>query len=152
MKKLSLYAKAILLLALIPLGCQKDKDWQDETQNTVSQEIDFRSSQSFITGGGFQEITAPVLTVLGNSRPNPYAVENFTAAYNELYEPDVTSLPITHHYITFTPASHDELVALAKSDLDIYDYPLDKEIVEAGDYYVAPGKSLEDMPQLWAVL
>ena len=115
MRKLLSVSKVILLFCLLPLGCQKDAADLKEFQGVESGELNFRSNQVLVTGeGGLEELT-PVLTVLGAARANPYTVENFTAAYNELNDPDITSLPITHHYVTLTPESHEQLVELAKT-------------------------------------
>src|SRR6187399_135891 len=111
-------AIAITCIAvLVPIGCQKDSLEKDEMEDSNSQLLARDGDQNiFITGGGASEDTSINITTLGPTRENPYTVENFTAAYNELYDPDISSLPITDYYIKFTPTTHEEVEILATSD------------------------------------
>jgi len=142
-----------LLALLLPMGCKKDSlQTTPDTPPKLFGANRTDDTNIFDTSKDNPADTLQKITVLGNVRANPYTVENFTAAYNELYEPDVSALPTTHYYVKFSPATYDDQILLAKSDLNIYDYPLDREVIELGDYYLPPGKSATDMPDLYAVL
>ncbi|MEO1628668.1 MAG: hypothetical protein AAFV25_26205, partial [Bacteroidota bacterium] len=94
-----------------------------------------------------------VQTLLGAKRNNPYTVTNMTEAWNHLYPDDqYASLPATHKYLKFTPADVDQLVAIIENDLDHFDYPVEYELIREGDYYLSPGKTLDDLPELYAVV
>ena len=142
-----------LLALLLPMGCKKDSlQTTPDSPPKLFGANRTDDTNIFDTSKDNPADTLQKVTVLGNVRANPYTVENFTAAYNELYEPDVSALPTTHYYVKFSPATYDDQLLLAKSDLNVYDYPLDREVVELGDYYLPPGKSATDMPDLYAVL
>ena len=61
-------------------------------------------------------------------------------------------LQVTHLYVKFSPADFRELDRLEKEDIDLFDYPLDQKLISEGDYYTAPGKSIEDLPDYYAVV
>ncbi len=83
---------------------------------------------------------------LGEQLENPYSVENMQKALKELNSNglkstsiDETTIQPTHLYIKFIPKSEEELNILkSDSTLSLYDYPLDYEIEEGGDYYHDP--------------
>ena len=83
---------------------------------------------------------------LGEQLENPYSVENMQRALKELNNSGLKSASIeeatiqpTHLYIKFIPKNDDELDVLkSDSTLCLYDYPLDYEIEEGGDYYHDP--------------
>jgi hypothetical protein len=73
-------------------------------------------------------------TILGEKRKNPYTVENMNKAYMELYGKE-GNLKATHRYIKFNPTTPEHIKKLEKSGINVYDYPLDYEVIEMGDYY-----------------
>ncbi len=81
--------------------------------------------------------------VLGQKYDNPYSVKNMWAAYAELKnsgEP-IGNIPITATdlYVRFLPQDTAQYNALEKdTSLVLFDYPLDYEIVQEGDYYHDP--------------
>ncbi len=83
---------------------------------------------------------------LGKKLNNPYSVENMRKALKELNKNSVRTVGIdesliqpTHLYIKFMPKNEEELDVLkSDSSLCLYDYPLDYEIEEHGDYYIDP--------------
>ncbi|MEP6646487.1 MAG: hypothetical protein ABJC12_05320 [Saprospiraceae bacterium] len=89
---------------------------------------------------------------MGPPRENPYTVENFTAAYNELYNPDITSLPVTNFYIKFTPNTHEQLELLSNSELNIVEFPLDREVTHLGDFYIEHGTPRDQIVPMYAVV
>ena len=62
------------------------------------------------------------------------------------------ALTATHYYVKFSPSNLTQLAALEDEDIDLTSFPLDKELIFEGDYYLQPGKTLEDLPELWAVV
>ena len=142
MKKTFFQLASLCLLALLlPMGCKKDSlQTTPDSPPKLFGANRTDDTNIFDTSKDNPADTLQKVTVLGNVRANPYTVENFTAAYNELYEPDVSALPTTHYYVKFSPATYDDQLLLAKSDLNVYDYPLDREVVELGITICRPAK------------
>jgi hypothetical protein len=93
--------------------------------------------------------------ILGQQLQNPYTRDNMATAYNVLYGTQYTAadIPITHYYIKFTPADNDQLAKMdEETELDLYTHPLDYELLQDGDYYAAPGKDPNDIPELYTVV
>jgi len=59
------------------------------------------------------------ITVLGSIRSNPYAVETMRQAYNNLYNPDISSLSPNYLYVRFLPQSPENVKSLLDSDLEL---------------------------------
>ncbi len=83
-------------------------------------------------------------SILGRKLENPYSVKNMRIAYNNLQKGEKNkknSLDInaTHYYVKFKPANDEELSLLKlDSTLDLYDYPMDHEVVPEQDAYHDP--------------
>ncbi|MCY4562827.1 MAG: hypothetical protein OXC03_11165 [Flavobacteriaceae bacterium] len=83
------------------------------------------------------------LMVLGSQLENPYSVENMEKAlaglrkssrYNQFEDYRVTT---THYYLKYTPESEEHLDILSRDkNLILYGYPLDREIIVQGNYYI----------------
>ncbi len=99
------------------------------------------------------EELADSLTQLGRLRANPYTVANMSDAYRYLFDTDAPDLPITHHYIEFTPQTWQELGALVDS-FTVFDFDLRYEVIHIGQYYSQPGTDAADteIPKRWGVL
>lgn len=52
----------------------------------------------------------------------------------------------------FKPTSFDQLAKLEDQDIDLFDYPLDYEVVQEGDYYDDGVTGAESIPWLYAVV
>lgn len=91
-------------------------------------------------------------TLLGDLRTNPYTVSNMTAAWNSLYAGTITTLPATHLYVKFTPQDLDEMELLRLTGEMLYDFPLEYEVLEMGDYYPQEGLGPTDMLEYYAVV
>lgn len=88
------------------------------------------------------------LIKLGEKLENPYSVENMQKALDNLKNSNVSAksssvndieITTTHLYLRFKPKNEEELNILkADSTLVLYDYPLDYEITEIGDFYKDP--------------
>ena len=91
--------------------------------------------------------------VLGEKLINPFAIDNMQRAYQNLQKNNdsvsllfLDKLEPTHWYVRFLPENfeqYDQLVA--DTTLVLSDYPLDYEIVEAGDFYHDPSLG-DDVP------
>ena len=73
-------------------------------------------------------------TVLGEKRDNPYTLEAMQAAHDFLHG-GTRQLTATHYYVKFIPSSQEHLWALGDSDEVFYDFPLEYELIELGEYY-----------------
>ena len=140
--KQTAFSLITLLLGIVWYACEKDPMEFSRPESNIPVAAQSRSDQN-----GY------VQTLLGEARNNPYTVENMTLAWNSLYpEHSYTQLPATHQYIKFSPASMDELVVIIENELDHFDFPVEYEVLQEGDYYIAPGKSIEELPELYAVV
>ncbi len=55
-------------------------------------------------------------------------------------------------YVRFKPSNPAQLVTLEDLDIDLFDYPLDYELVQEGDYYNDGVTPAEEIPWLYAVV
>ena len=92
-------------------------------------------------------------TVLGTPLiGQPFSVANMKQASINLYGHSI-GITVTHKYVRFKPANDEQLQLLAESeDLDVFDYPLDSDVLIEGDYYPQPGIGENDYPWLYAVV
>ena len=125
--------RKILLCTLLALGviaCTKDFI---EPQNPQAPQLtSTRSGDDSSTSNNEGEI------VLGQKLNNPYSVENINNTVQGLYGP-VDMFDATHYYVRFLPEdSLDYHILLSDTTLLLFDYPLDYEITQDGDYYHDP--------------
>jgi hypothetical protein len=87
--------------------------------------------------------------VLGGELNNPFTVENLQRALDSLCDdPGNSSILIrtTDRQIKFTPDDYDEVKRLFRdTSLILFDYPLNRELITMGDYYIDPNQG-EDFP------
>ena len=130
MKHLRLIVMATVILG-ITWSCQQDEDLSPQIKEQVF------LSESDMNG----------MTKLGKQLENPYSVENMKKALKSLKASssngrtsgEEIEITTTHFYIKFKPKNEDELSVLKRdSTLILYDYPLDYEIEEVGDFYHDP--------------
>lgn len=71
-------------------------------------------------------------SVLGKKLENPYTVANMQKAWDNLYgEQRKETISASHYYIKFIPRDEGDLSLLHNDTLlDLYQYPLDYEIIE----------------------
>ena len=90
------------------------------------------------------------ITILGAQRSNPYTVANMAQAYNNL---GVTNVTVTakNQYVRFLPSSVVQLSmldsVLEAQNLEMFDAPMDYDVVKEGDYYQDP--SIPDSMVTW---
>jgi len=92
-------------------------------------------------------------TQLGGHINNPYLIENMMQAYKNLKgQYPAQRFSSNYLYIEFRPADFQQLDQLEEKDVDLFDYPLDQKLLTEGDYFLQPGKSIEDIPSYYAVV
>lgn len=80
-------------------------------------------------------------SLLGKKLENPYSVANMKKAYENLSNSLKSGVIIetTHYYVKFKPKNEDELNILKQdTTLELYDYPLDYEVIEGQEVYHDP--------------
>ena len=96
-------------------------------------------------------------TLLGNKLENPYSIENMQRALDILsekseYKSNIQLSP-SHLYIKFKPENYAEYSILkADSNLILYDYPLDFEIIQLGEFYHDPAIPLDKPTYLYCAV
>ncbi len=74
--------------------------------------------------------------VLGKKLDNPYSIENVRNTLKSLYPTrGATEIDPNGLYVRFLPANSEQLDQLAGLGLEMFDHPLDYEILRDGDYY-----------------
>ena len=137
------YAVAVTVIACTCLfsSCQKDESLTLDEQTFLTQE----DMQGMIK--------------LGKRLENPYTIENMKKALSLLEErqkgraTEEINVRVTHLYLRFLPEDSADLEILKQdTTLILWDYPLDYEITEGGDFYHDPEVPLErPTPQYCAV-
>ncbi|MCC6288431.1 MAG: hypothetical protein IT249_11145, partial [Chitinophagaceae bacterium] len=94
-------------------------------------------------------------TILGVHLPNPYIITNMKQAYKNIT--GQTSTPaVTHLYVRFKPSTAEQLSKLDSvmdlQSLDLFDQPLDYEVLQEGHYYQDPSIPLEQITWQYAVV
>jgi hypothetical protein len=105
---------------------------------------------------GTYSVEKPVPTVLGTPlKGAPFSVENMKIASKNLYQTS-TGISATNLYVRFKPADDNQLKTLLEfansNDWDLFDYPLDQDVLTEGDYYPQPGIGPEEMPWFYTVI
>ena len=82
---------------------------------------------------------------------NPYSVANMQQASINLYGNN-GGITANRKYVRFRPVNEEQTQLLQESELNLFDYPLDREVIEEGDYYLQPGMTENDYPWLYTVV
>jgi len=79
--------------------------------------------------------SAQTPTILGaHLLNNPYSVAVMQQASQNLYG-NSNGISINKKYVRFKPADEIQLTQLVNLDIELYDYPLDYEVIQEGDFY-----------------
>ncbi len=118
-------------------SCQKDPNLQEPKETNIIYN-DNKNTFVFGTEAGLRSGSGErTQTVLGKKRTNPYTVKVMSEAYNNLAGTDnEVSLPKTHIYAQFCPQTVEELLELEERDLNLFDFPLEYEVITLGDFYI----------------
>ncbi len=125
-------------------------DPTDSNFKTDIQALESTNPPVIYGNGVYGEDTVPTQTVLGPVRINPYSVQNMTQAWNNLYPThQIQSFPPSHLYVKFSPQNDEDYKLLGAIDEMYYDFPLENELLQLGDYYPQDGRQY---PELWAIV
>jgi hypothetical protein len=134
MKKHSLRFLIVTLIGILIYSCQNEDDFLEPNSSIENLEIE-------------NDLAFGEKIILGKQLENPYSVENMKKALQSLKSSSKFSAKSTndinisesHYYVKFIPKNSDELGIIEKdTSLIAYDYPLDYEILQIGDYYHDP--------------
>ncbi len=83
------------------------------------------------------------MIVLGEKFDNPYSVENMRSVYNEMVQTrsdaENITIDVTDWYVRFLPKDSAEYKLLTEElDLELFDYPLDHDVLTEGTGYHDP--------------
>ena len=81
----------------------------------------------------------------------PYSVANMQQASINLYG-NSNGITANKKYVRFRPVNEEQTQTLQESELNLFDYPLDREVIEEGDHYLQPGMTPEDNPWLYTMV
>ena len=125
---------SLVLIGILLYSCHNDEDFIEETENKT------KEAESTYSFG--EKI------ILGKQLENPYTLEVMKQAWENIQNSEYASygkinsridFKPTHKYIKFIPTNSEELNIIEKdSTIIAYDYPLDYEIIQMGDYYHDP--------------
>jgi len=124
-------------MALVYYSCADNEfDSFDKSSVKSSKILEERSGNEIISSGEHK------LIVLGDFRINPFEINNINAANQLLYGSEAMLIQPTHRYVKFEPSNQEHLAILNEwsfsTNIPLFDFPLEYEILEDGDYYVDP--------------
>jgi hypothetical protein len=94
--------------------------------------------------------------VLGEQLENPYSISNMQIALENLLQDNKTisdfEVETTDLYVRFLPNTIEEYELLIQDSLELFDYPLDYEIIEFGEYYQDPEIPSNEQTWLYTVV
>jgi hypothetical protein len=133
MRKNALKFLVLTLIGIMIYSCQNENDFTTQLEEPIN----------------LNEQDGLKKMILGKKLENPYSVENMQKALNNIQQSKSlakrkgtsTNLEITttHLYIRFKPANEEELNLIEKATpLILFDYPMDYEVSEEGDFYQDP--------------
>ncbi len=142
-------------------SCKKEKfDELNKPEDEVAMagasiNIFAQSSQAFCREDYESPYTADSIlkpTILGNKLNGfPYSVVAMQLATQQVLGSSA-GVGVNAWYMRFKPSNTDQLAALEDNDIDLFDYPLDYEVVQEGDYYYDGITPTETIPWLYAVV
>ena len=106
----------------------------------------------------FQEVagsdTVRQATILGDPYVNPYSIDVMTQAHNIVYHANALTVSTTHYYVKFKPQTEDDVDFLDSLGVDLFDYPLDRKVIQEGQYWPAAYSNLtnNELPWVYAVV
>jgi len=140
-----LYGRLLLaLIGITVVGCKKENLMEENINSSVPQTENSEMGENM---------------KLGKQLENPYSVENMQKAYDnlnskrDLRQKSNLVIEATHYYVSYLPNSEEELEAL-KNDttLELFDYPLDFEILQNGIHYHDPSISIDQITWQYCVV
>ncbi len=156
MRKTSLIAIIVISGILLVFACQKitiNTSKQTSKTNVSNIVINNTYIDSF-SSVNHNGDTNEVMTVLGIQLTNPYLIPNMTQAYHNL---GIYNVPVnvTNLYVRFKPTITQFKYLDSFMDVqgfDLFDIPLDYQILTEGDYYQDPSIPAEQPTWQYAVV
>lgn len=140
-------------MLLLNYSCRKISENEEKKTDRITNQ-----SMSVDGVGSCMEVmendadTSEVPTLLGNQlQGNPYSVSVMQQASINLYG-NSSGIAVNKLYVRFKPANDDQLFTLEALDLDLFDHPLDYEVLHQGDYYPQPGIGPDEIPWLYGIV
>lgn len=152
-----MYSKVIIITFLfgcIFSSCRKSISNEIVTPNSSLNAISATTSSICVEQNDIDLLSADsiVPTVLGSPLSGkPFSVQVMKQASINLYG-NSNGISTNQIYIRFRPVNDDQLAQLADMDIDLYDYPLDRDVLQEGDYYPQAGIGENDYPWLYTVV
>jgi len=116
------------------------------TRCTVDSELEFIDIDNNLHSKTLTKASTSVdrEIVLGRKLENPYSVANMQKAFNSIknqyrgFENVSMNIVANYYYVRVLPKDESELDLLKDLGYELYEYPLDREIIQDGSYYVDP--------------
>lgn len=106
-----------------------------------------------VSTDGRVEVVAHDRIELGRKLENPYSVTNVGKALTALYPTrSSVDVPVTDYYVRFLPKDTLELNLLSDLGVEMFDHPMDREILRDGDYYHDPSVPDDEITWQYAVV
>jgi hypothetical protein len=129
-----------VLVVFLQFSCQDEEELVLYETDLVSNKTGLVSNKTRTQNKSSKKIK------LGKKLKNPYSVKNMKKAYEGIKSKKLSgkiinnlNISTTHYYIKFIPKDIIELDMIDNdSTIVTYEYPLDYEILEMGDYYHDP--------------
>jgi hypothetical protein len=98
--------------------------------------------------------TASLATILGGTINNPYSITIMKQAINNIFGVNLPALQPTHYYIKITCNDINLVDELESQDVELYDHPLNRHVLQDGDSWPEAYAGLPDgdIPPLYAVI
>lgn len=139
MEKQRLFILLLCVFFAVLMGCKKDSVYP-------------------LKQGDTPQLAGSESIVLGKKLKNPYSVENMLKAYELLLQKEGIrsdlEIDTTHFYVRFLPLNDEEydVIAWDDSTIELFDYPLDYEIIENGAHYHDPSVSADNYTWQYCVV
>jgi hypothetical protein len=153
MRKNIFYLGSIFLLLFF--SCKKIETVSSTNSSSLNSTSSFPGCHSYplidsMPAFDIDADSVEIPTILGNQRTNPYTIANMHQAYTNLGLPGY-SVNVTNLYVRFLPNSAEQLgildSLLDSQDLEMFDAPVDYDVLQEGDYYQDP--SIPDSSVTW---
>lgn len=131
--KYALLAAAASLLLALPSCKKKFQETADPATTGYLKKMNEGAINNDFVFGPDNGSDGYRYTILGRQYAPVFNVDNVRNAWMMLTGENVELQP-SHLYVRFVPQNIDELKELMDADLALYTFPLDYEIVQAGDY------------------
>ncbi|MFK8105214.1 MAG: hypothetical protein AB8G15_22060 [Saprospiraceae bacterium] len=142
------FQKIVLLILAVLVGsalfhaCSKDDSLKALSRDTKAN----HDAQNAVAGRFEKEESKyDKYTILGEKRNNPFSLPHIHQAQAQLYGTAMPNKVATHQYLKFLPTTLAQLAILEDweraTEIAIFDFPMEYNIIEKGDKYIDPAVS-----------